>query len=525
MSELHTRGDGAKHLGTEEITQAMERSSTMDVRNRLEKALLILSLLIVGLGLTFMIAGPALMQGAPPPQLGGSALSFKAPATDQLSPVEARAIAKEAYIYGFPMVDGYCIQYAYFVDPNNPEYKAPWNQIRNVPRVFTPEDKAVQTPNSDTPYSMLGLDLRAEPVVITVPIIEKSRYFSVQLIDLYTFNFAYIGSRATGNNGGSFLVAGPGWKGTQPPGIKKVFRSETEFVLAPFRTQLFNPADLDNVKNVQAGYKAQPLSQFLGKPAPPAAPTIDFIKPLTPAEQRTSPEFFNILNFVLQFCPTDQSEKNLMARFAKLNIGAGKDFHAANLSPEMRKAVEDGMSDAWTAFADFKKARFDTGEVTAGDAFGTREYLKNNYMYRMAAAVLGIYGNSKQEAMYPAYSVDASGQKLNGAENRYSLRFAPDQLPPANAFWSLTMYELPASLLVANPINRYLINSPMLPSLKRDSDGGLTLYIQHDSPGKDKESNWLPAPNGPFLMFLRIYWPKPSALDGAWKQPPLRRAE
>jgi hypothetical protein len=445
-------------------------------------------------------------------------------AQDALSLVEARAIAKEAYIYGFPMVDGYRIQYAYFVDSNNPEFKAPWNQIRNVPRVFTPNDKVVQIPNTDTPYSTLGLDLRAEPMVITVPRIEKSRYFSVQLIDLYTFNFAYIGSRTTGNDGGSFLVAGLGWKGTKPPGVKTVFRCETEFALAGFRTQLFNPGDLENVKEVQAGYKAQPLSRFLRRSAPPSAPTIDFIKPLTPDEQRTSPEFFSILNFLLEFCPTNPSEKELLTRFAKLNIGAGKNFDVTRLSPEMKKAVEDGIADAWQAFAEAKK-QMDTGELTAGDLLGTREYLKNNYMYRMLAAVFIIYGNSKQEAMYPVYTVDASGQKLDAVQNRYTLHFAPGQLPPVNAFWSLTMYELPSRLLVANPLNRYLINSPMLPDLKRDPDGGVTLYIQHDSPGKDKEANWLPAPNGRFLMFLRLFWPKPEALDGKWKQPPLQRAE
>jgi hypothetical protein len=422
------------------------------------------------------------------------------------------------------MVDGYRIQYAYFVDHNNSEFKAPWNQIRNAPRVFTPDDKIVQIPNSDTPYSTLGLDLRTEPMVITVLPIENSRYFSVQLVDLYTFNFGYIGSRTTGNDGGSFLVVGPGWKGTRPPGIKKVFRCETEFALAGFRTQLFNPADLDNVKKVQAGYKAQPLSQFIGKPAPPAAPRIEFIKPLSPDQQRKSAEFFNILNFLLEFCPTNSSEKQIMARFAKLNIGAGRNFDAAKLSPEMKKAVEDGMADAWQAFAEAKK-QVDAGKMTAGDLLGSREYLKNNYIYRMLAAVLIIYGNSKQEAMYPVYTVDASGQKLDAAQSRYTLRFAPDQLPPVNAFWSLTMYELPSRLLVANPLNRYLINSPMLPDLKRDADGGLTLYIQRDSPGRDRESNWLPAPSGPFLMFLRLFWPKPDALDGKWKQPPLQRAE
>jgi len=361
-----------------------------------------------------------------------------------MSPAEARAIAKEAYIFGYPMVDGYRIQYAYYVDRNNPEFKAPWNQIRNIPRIFTPDDKVVQIPNSDTPYSTLGLDLRAEPMVITVPPIEASRYFFVQLIDLYTFNFGYIGSGTTGNDGGSFLVAGPGWKGSQPPGVKKVFHCETEFALAGFRTQLFNPRDLDNVKKVQAGYKAQPLSQFLGSPAPPAAPTIDFIKPLSPDQERTLPEFFNILNFVLEFCPTNPSEKELMVRFAKLNIGAGKNFDVAQLSPEVKKAVENGMADAWQAFAEAKK-RVDAGAVTAGDFFGTRENLESNYTYRMLGAVLIPYGNSKQEAMYPVYAVDANGQKLDATQNRYTLRFAPGQLPPVNAFWSLTMYELPSS--------------------------------------------------------------------------------
>jgi hypothetical protein len=355
--------------------------------------------------------------------------------------------------------------------------------------------------------------------VLTVPAMEKERYFSVQLIDYYTFNFDYIGTRTSGNGGGSFLLAGPGWKGDAPKGVEKVFRCETELAFPTYRTQLFDPADIENVKKVQAGYKVQPLSAFLGQPAPKAAPAIDFIKPLTPAEEKTSPEFFNILNFVLQFCPTVPSEEALMVRFAKIGVGAGKTFDASKLSPEMKTAIEQGMADAWVALAGLKKD-VEEGKVSSGDVFGTRQYLKGNYLYRMGAAALGIYGNSKQEAMYPAYYVDAAKQKLNGA-NRYSLRFAPDQLPPVNAFWSLTMYDEPQSLLVANPINRYLINSPMLPQLKRDADGGLTLIIQNESP--DKEANWLPAPKGPFSMIMRLYWPKEAATDGKWKQPPLQQ--
>ena len=450
------------------------------------------------------------------------AFTFTARAAD-ISPTEARAIVKEAYIYGFPLVDNYRIQHAYWVDKATPEYKGPWNQIWNSARVYTPADTAIQTPNSDTPYSFVGADLRSEPLVFTVPAMEKERYFSVQLIDYYTFNFDYIGTRTSGNGGGSFLLAGPGWKGATPKGVKKVFRCETELVFPTYRTQLFDPADIENVKKVQAGYKVQPLSAFLGQPAAKAAPAIDFIKPLTPEEEKTSPEFFNNLNFVLQFCPTVPSEKALMERFARIGVGAGKTFDASKLSPEMKTAIEQGMADAWVAFDGLKKD-FEEGKLNSGDVFGTRAYLKGNYLYRMGAAVLGIYGNSKQEALYPAYYVDEAKQKLDGT-NRYTLRFAPGQLPPVNAFWSLTMYDEPQSLLVANPLNRYLINSPMLPQLKRDADGGLTLIIQNESPGKDKEANWLPAPKGPFSMIMRLYWPKAEATEGKWTAPPLKRAE
>ena len=442
-------------------------------------------------------------------------------AKTSVSPAEARAIAKEAYIYGFPLVDNYRIEYDYFVDSTGPEFKAPWNHIANTPRVYTPDDTAIQTPNSDTPYSWLGLDLRAEPIVLTVPEIEKKRYYSIQLTDAYTFNFDYAGSRSTGNGAAHFLVVGPGWKGNTPKGMKKVFRSETDLIMPIYRVQLFDANDLDNVKKVQAGFKVQTLSSFLGKPAPKPAPTIDFIKPLSADTQKTSLEFFNILNFALQYCPLDASETELMQRFAKIGVGAGQTFDVSKLSPEVARAMQDGMADAWGDFAGLLK-QFDEGKVTSADVFGTRKYMKNNYLYRMGAAVLGIYGNSKEDAIYPIYNVDEASQKLTGANN-YTLRFPPGQLPPVNAFWSLTMYKMPESLLVANPIDRYLVNSPMLPQMVKDTDGGLTLYIQNSSPGKDKETNWLPAPKGPFRMYLRLYWPKAEALNGAWTKPPLKK--
>jgi hypothetical protein len=211
-----------------------------------------------------------------------------------------------------------------------------------------------------------------------------------------------------------------------------------------------------------------------------------------------------------------------MARFARIGVGAGRSFDANSLSPEMRKALQDGMADGWAAFKEHKETQVDTGKSSSADSFGTRAFLKNSYIDRMSGAVLGIYGNSKEEAYYPVYFVDAGRQKLEGT-HRYTLRFAPGQLPPVNAFWSLTLYELPASLLFANPLNRYLINSPMLPGLKRDADGGITLHVQNESPGKDREANWLPVPKGAFFTVLRLYWPKPVALNGKWKAPPLQR--
>src|SRR6476646_4222230 len=179
----------------------------------------------------------------------------------QATPEEARAIAKEAYIYGFPLVDSYRILYSYFVDSSDPEYKAGWNErVANNARVFTPDDKAMQTPNSDTPYSQLGLDLRAEPMVLSVPAVETGRYYTAEINDLYTFISGYIGSRTTGNAAGDFLIAGQRWNGVKPNGIKGVIRSETELAFVFYRTQLLRPEDIENVKKIQAGYKVRPLS-------------------------------------------------------------------------------------------------------------------------------------------------------------------------------------------------------------------------------------------------------------------------
>jgi hypothetical protein len=287
-------------------------------------------------------------------------------------------------------------------------------------------------------------------------------------------------------------------------------------VLAVYRTQLFGPDDLDNVTKIQSGYQVQPLSAYLHQPAPPAPPSIDWVKPLTPDQQKTSPQFFDILNFAMKFAPILPAEKDLRARFATIGIGPDGTFNADTLTPEMSTAIQAGMADAWAELNTLKTTKIDTGQITSADLFGTAQMLNGNYLYRMAAAVIGIYGNTAAEAFYPVFFNDSSGAPLNGANN-YTYRFPPGQLPPVNAFWSLTMYEMPQSLLVANPINRYLINSSMLDTLIKDPDGGITLYLQNQSPGPDKQANWLPAPAGPFSLIERLYWPKDQALNGQWK--------
>ncbi|HZZ81925.1 MAG TPA: DUF1254 domain-containing protein, partial [Gemmataceae bacterium] len=305
-------------------------------------------------------------------------------AQDKLAKGEARAIAEEAFIYGFPMVMNYGVMYETYIDKSSSQYKCPLNQLYNTARVFTPKDTAVVTPNSDTPYSFFCADLRAEPVVFTVPMIEKGRYFSVQLIDWYTFNFGYVGSRATGNGGGSYLIAGPTWKGDKPKGIDRVFRCETELAFAIFRTQLFNPADIENVKKVQAGYKLQTLSAFSKSPAPPAAPKVKWPK-IDNKLAESDP--FAYLNFVLQFCPPigpAEIEKPLRTRFARIGIEAGKPFPFDKFTAVEKAELMIGMKNG---LEKIKKARNAFGKEENGwrvttSGIGDRSVYKGNWTLR-----------------------------------------------------------------------------------------------------------------------------------------------
>ena len=437
--------------------------------------------------------------------------------------LEAKAIAEEGFIYGLPLVMNYAVMNEFAVDTKNSQFKAPFNQFDSMHRVATYEDTAVVTPNSDTPYTTLWLDLRTEPIVISVPAVPRERYYSVQLIDGNAYNYGYIGTRATGSEPGDYLVVGPDWKAQTPAGIKKVFSSTTPFGLTLFRTQLFNGQDMPNVEKVQAGYKAQPLSAFLNQPAPPAAPKIDFLPATTTGIKAN---FFDYLDAALQFVPPSAEDKEIRAKLARIGVGPGKSFDFKDLPLAHKLEIGLGMKDG-----DDKVKKFlATGAKNVngwniGSFFGDRAFYSGNWLLRASAASYGIYGNDAVEAMYPYTRTDATDETLDGSKHNYTITFPAGQLPPVNSFWSVTMYDGKSQLLIKNPINRYLLNSPMMSQMKKNPDGSLTLYIQKDSPGKAKESNWLPAPNDTIYLVMRLYWPKetpPSILppgEGTWEPP------
>jgi hypothetical protein len=445
----------------------------------------------------------------------------------ELTAKEAKQIAKEAYVYGFPLVLNYKTMYSYAVDKKSPEYKGDFNKLGGEARVYTPEDKAIVTPNSDTPYNMAWVDMRAEPMVFTIPEIEKKRFYEVQLVDLYTHNFAYISTVATGNVPGKYLLAGPDYKGGVPEGITKVIPCETQFLFSIYRTQLFNSSDIDNVKKIQDTYRIEPLSTFLGTKAPSAAAAIDF--PEWKEGAQFNAQLFNYLDFMLTLVETPQEEQALMERFAKIGLGADK-FDIKKFSPEIQKAIEEGVKDGLSAIKEFAKTNT-SDPLFSAKTFGTRAFLnksaKENYnidelfILRAVAADLGLYGNSGDEAIYPTYFVDAQGSPLDASQNKYTLTFKKGEFPPVTAFWSFTMYDGKTQLLIDNPLNRYLLNSPMMEQFVFNEDGSLTLYLQKESPGKDLEANWLPAPNGPFYAVMRLYGPEKEALEGKWVNPPL----
>ncbi len=445
-----------------------------------------------------------------------------------LTPEEAKTIAKEAYIYGFPMVMNYKTLYAYALEKRSPEYKGDFNQMGCQARLYTPEDKAVVTPNSDTPYCMFWSDISREPIVISVPEIEAERYYSYQLIDLYTHNFAYIGTLTTGNQAGSYLIAPAGWQGEKPEGITDIIYCETNLFFTVIRTQLIDENDIDNVMDIQSRYQLQTLGEYNGAEASVPA-LIDDYPAWVEGEQFTV-NAFKYFDFVLDFIDPVESEKPLMEEFAKIGLGTEAGFDTTKFDTETLEAIKLGVKEGFAEIEALIK-QHGSDPLASAKIFGTREFLtksakenyslENFYLIRAVAAQSGLYGNSGFEATYPTYRFDADGQPLNATENKYTITFKADGLPPVKSFWSITIYDGKTQLLINNPIDRYLVNSTMMDDFVFDEDGSLTIYVQKDAPGEALESNWLPAPDGPFYCVMRLYGPEEEVLSGNWVNPPM----
>jgi hypothetical protein len=431
------------------------------------------------------------------------------------------------------MVMNYKTMWNYVVDEDSPEYKGPFNEVSCEARLYTPEDKAIVTPNADTPYCIFWMDLRAEPQILSIPEIEDERYYSFQLIDLYTHNYAYVGTLTTGNESGHYLLAGPGWDGDKPDGVTDVIRSETDFILNITRTQLFGPDDLAKVAEIQGEYQLQSLSAFLGEQAPTTSALPDF--PKWDEGAQFDQRFFNYLDFMMTVLgEPGPGEEVLWQNLAQLGIGPQADLDLSALPVETQAALKTGVNDGIAEIEVFLADAI-RDPLSSGKVFGTREFLQQsaeaNYsldgpdLLRSVAATQGLYGNSADEASYPTYFTDADGEPLNAAEHSYTLTFPGGALPPVKAFWSLSMYDGKTQLFTHNPLDRYLLSSNDIDQFVRQEDGTLQLLISKDSPASALESNWLPAPDGPFYAVLRLYGPEKVVQEGQWTAPPMEKAD
>jgi len=441
-------------------------------------------------------------------------------AADRAREDEAAKVGVDAVVYGLPLVIAELTKRVQTnVAAPEPNAHAPVNQFGSMVKYPTAADKDIVRMNVDTLYSFAFLDLTAEPIILSVPD-TRGRYYLMPLIDAWTNVFASPGKRTTGTKAGNFAITGPGWTGTLPAGMTE-YKSPTNLVMIGGRTQANGPADYPAVNAIQKQYKVTPLSAW-GKPyTPPAGvvnPGVDMSPPVEQVAKMSAATYFKTLAALLKASPPPPADAPMLAQLAKIGIVPGQDFDMSKLDPVVAKGLEKSVE---TAMAKLQADAKETGKPVNGwnilpmnlAAFGT------DYGLRAVIALIGFGANIAADAVYPSAFVDADGKPLDGA-NRYVLHFDKGQAPPANAFWSLTMYNA-QSFFVENPINRYNIAAWM--PLKYNKDGSLDIYIQRESPGKAKESNWLPAPEGEFSVTMRIYWPKPEALDGTWKPTAIAR--
>ena len=431
---------------------------------------------------------------------------------------EARAIAVDAYIYFYPLVSMDLTRKQLINMPPGAGLGGPMNTFDNIPAFPAADMKAVVRPNFDTLYSSGWIDLTREPMVVSVPD-TGGRYYLLPMLDMWTDVFASPGWRTTGTKADNFLLVPPSWNGNVPADFTRI-NAPTPYVWIIGRTKTDGPADYDAVHAVQKGFKITPLSSW-GKPAVPVKANIDpSVDVKTPPKEQVDtmqgPKYFAYAAELLKLHPPHDTDQPIIARLKRIGFDAGKSFDVAKLDTPVRKAIEDAPAAAQKLMA-WKiptLARVANNWSMNTDTMGV---YGNYYLKRAIVTQLGLGANLPEDAIYPLNLGDETGKPLDGA-NKYAIHFGKEEIPPVDAFWSITLYDNDG-FQVANSINRFAVSSWM--PFKRDADGSLTLYIQNESPGADRESNWLPAPKGPFNLTMRLYAPKSEALTGLWNPAPV----
>lgn len=446
----------------------------------------------------------------------------KAQAQQSVSSEEAREIAQEAYIYAYPMVLADATRHVMTNVAEAAGLRGPMNQISHT-RVF-PDASFTDgiRPDVDTLYSVMYFDVSNEPMVLSVPA-SGGRYYLLPMLDMWTDVFAVPGKRTTGTGAQTFAVVGPRWQGQLPARMTE-YRSPTAIVTLIGRTQTDGKADYAAVHEFQDGIKAVPLSAW-GKPyTPPKAtvnPSLDMSAPRDQVEKMDAQTFFSRFAELMKDNPPHANDYPILSRMKRIGLEAGKSFSLASAPEEVQDALNAAPAEALDKIKGgvAKSGLLINGwriNLTAIGTYGT------DYLHRASVAYAGLGSNPVEDSVYATVSTDASGAPFR-SDQPYVLHFDKSRIPPSRAFWSLTMYN-ERQLFAANPIDRYAIGDRDKPAY--NADGSLDFYIQRESPGKDKEPNWLPTPtSGAFTISLRLYWPRAEVLDGSWKPPPVRRVD
>jgi hypothetical protein len=445
--------------------------------------------------------------------------ALPASAQTAITEQEAHAIGVDAYLYFYPLVS---MDITRRVGTNVEASKIPGfgppNMFQSFAAFPAADFKSVVRPNFDTLYSSAWLDLTKEPMIVSAPD-TGGRYYLLPMLDMWTDVFASPGWRTTGTQAGNFLVAPPGWNGDTPSGMARI-DAPTPYVWIIGRTKTDGPQDYDAVHKIQAGYKITPLSQNYSPPTVKIDPSVDMkTPPKVQVDTMPAEKYFAYAAELLKVIPPHITDQPMIAQLKKIGIEPGKSFDLDKAAPAVRKALESAPGDAQQLMA-WKVptlARVVNGWSMNTDTMGV---YGNYYLKRAIVAQLGLGANLPEDAIYPVDLADDSGKPLDGT-NRYTLHFGKTEMPPAEAFWSVTLYDADG-FQVANPLNRFAVSSWM--PFKYAADGSLDLYFQNDSPGADKEANWLPAPKGTFNLTMRLYAPKSEALTGKWNPPPVTRA-